>query len=107
MKTIKLALLIVLLLGAAGDAAAHGGGRVRFGVFVGPAWGAWGPWYPPPYYPPVIVREAAPPVYIERPAEPEPVAYWYYCNNSRAYYPYVRECPAGWLRVPAEPADQR
>lgn len=56
MKAIKLFLLIVLLFGAAGDAAAHGGGRVPFGVLVGPASGAWGPWYSPPGAPPLIVR---------------------------------------------------
>ncbi|PYN51000.1 MAG: peptidylprolyl isomerase [Candidatus Rokuibacteriota bacterium] len=24
---------------------------------------------------------------------------WYYCNDAKAYYPYVRECRSGWLRV--------
>jgi len=24
---------------------------------------------------------------------------WYYCNDTRAYYPYVRECPSGWQKV--------
>jgi len=24
---------------------------------------------------------------------------WYYCNDTRAYYPYVRECRSGWLQV--------
>jgi hypothetical protein len=28
---------------------------------------------------------------------------WYFCPNSNAYYPYVRECPGGWQRVPAQP----
>jgi len=23
----------------------------------------------------------------------------YYCNDAKAYYPYVRECPSGWRRV--------
>ena len=26
--------------------------------------------------------------------------WWYYCDQSSGYYPYVRECPTGWQRVP-------
>ena len=29
----------------------------------------------------------------------EPASSWYYCNDTKAYYPYVRECPSGWLQV--------
>jgi len=36
-------------------------------------------------------------------AAPVPQQDWYYCPNSNAYYPYVRECPGGWQRVPAQP----
>jgi len=25
--------------------------------------------------------------------------YWYYCADSQAYYPYVKECPGGWQQV--------
>jgi hypothetical protein len=28
---------------------------------------------------------------------------WYFCAGSNAYYPYVRECPGGWQRVPSQP----
>jgi FKBP-type peptidyl-prolyl cis-trans isomerase len=24
---------------------------------------------------------------------------WYYCSDSKAYYPYVRECPSSWQQV--------
>jgi FKBP-type peptidyl-prolyl cis-trans isomerase FkpA len=24
---------------------------------------------------------------------------WYYCNDAKTYYPYVRECPSGWVPV--------
>ena len=24
---------------------------------------------------------------------------WYYCNDTKAYYPYVSECPSGWPQV--------
>jgi hypothetical protein len=88
----------------------HGGGwhgRVYIG---GPWW--WGPpfpYYPYPYYPysyypysyyppyPPVVVDRGPQVYIERPLEP---GYWYYCPGAKAYYPTVRECAEGWIRVP-------
>jgi hypothetical protein len=61
-----------------------------------------------PYYPYAYSEPAAPPAeYIERgasqaaPAQPQ--ADWFYCAKSNAYYPYVRECPAGWQRVPSTP----
>ena len=28
---------------------------------------------------------------------------WFYCPDSKSYYPYVRECPGAWQRVPAQP----
>ena len=91
-----LALLIALL-----STAAFAHGRTSVGVYVGPA---WGPWYYPPYYypPPVVVLPPAPPppVYVEQaPAAPQNNNYWYYCPTNNGYYPYVKECPAGWLKV--------
>lgn len=68
------------------------------GAFLGvPSW--LGPWYPYPYYstPPVIVQQT-PPVYIEQ-SPPGQAAYWYYCQQAKAYYPYVKECPGGWMTV--------
>ena len=29
--------------------------------------------------------------------------YWYYCSNPQGYYPYVKECPAGWQKVAPQP----
>jgi hypothetical protein len=26
-------------------------------------------------------------------------SYWYYCQNPQGYYPYVKSCPAGWMKV--------
>ncbi len=99
--------LSVVLLGAAASAPAfawhHGG--VRFGVVVG---APFYPWYYPPYYyyPPYAyapVAPAAPTTYIEQgsgqAAPTQRSSYWYYCEASKTYYPYVKECPAGWLRV--------
>ncbi len=42
-----------------------------------------------PYY-------SAPP---EQYSSPPPQAYWYFCQNPEGYYPQVRACPEGWMRV--------
>ncbi len=93
--------------------AGHGHGHGKTRVYIGgsfwlgpPAWGPayygpgyWGPRYyaPPVYYapPPVIVQPA--PQYVERAQADDD--YWYYCETPRGYYPYVRSCPGGWMRV--------
>ena len=92
----------------------HHGPRFGFGVFIGPGYwpGYYGyPYYPSPYYyPPVVAVPAAPPTYVEQgDGEGDSAsgpAYWYYCTKSKAYYPYVKSCPGGWQRVPAQPADE-
>ncbi len=106
------------------DAAAHGPrGRIGLGVHIGvPGPFYWGPRYyyggpsfyysPPPYYysAPVIVEQ--PPVYVERgtnePAAPatQPASPgdWYFCTDPEGYYPYVKQCPGGWRKVPAQPS---
>ncbi len=110
-KIISAFLALALLLGMSG-AWAHG---ARVGVYFGPPV-VFGPaWYPAPYYyppaPVIVTQPAPPPVYIEQsPAPAAPVAapaaepaYWYYCKHSKAYYPYVKECAAGWERVLPQP----
>ena len=88
----------------------HGHGRV--GVFVGAplVFGGWA--YPSPFfYPPPVYYPWAlgyPPAYIERgqpvpPQEQPAPAYWYYCPDAKAYYPYVKECPGGWQQVIPQP----
>jgi hypothetical protein len=79
-------------------------------VFVGPGWYApYYPYYYPPYYPPYYAPYYYPPVsmppptYIERAPAIVP-GYWYYCGESQAYYPTVRECPEGWQQVAPQPA---
>jgi hypothetical protein len=91
-----------------------------FGWGVSPWWGpGWGPgWggFPAPLVvPPAVVIQPSPQIFIEQsppamappqaaaagpvgPAAPAP-HYWYYCAGSRTYYPYVRECPEGWMTV--------
>ena len=96
------------------------GGRARIGVFIGAPlvwsgfyarpyhWGYPYDYYPYPYwYPPGVAAPAWPQSYVERgdsgaDSTPAP-AYWYYCAAPKGYYPYVKKCPGGWQRVPAEP----
>jgi hypothetical protein len=114
MKAIlKFIVLAALAAGGVGSAYAHGGGHVGVGVVIGgPVWGPW--YYPPAYYPPAyyppayypapVVDHGAPPVYVEQTAPSAPAEnYWYYCASAQAYYPYVKECPAGWQRVAPQP----
>ena len=106
---------LLLVVASAGNAWADRGhfrGHSRLEVFIGPTWDPW--FYPQPFYypaPPIIIERAPPPVYIEQPQalqrQVEPTGYWYFCKASNAYYPYVKECPAGWQRVSPSPADQR
>jgi len=88
----------------------HGG--ADFDVWIGPGWGwgwGWDPFYYPYYSYPYYYNQA--PVVIQQPQEyvlpetssQEP-AYWYYCKESNGYYPYVKRCPGGWLRVVPTPA---
>jgi hypothetical protein len=108
--------LVTLALGALFSEAASAHGRVVVGVGVGfgyPGWGypGWGPyWGPAPYYygPPVVV--SAPPVtYIERhdsaQAAPASTDFWYYCEQSKTYYPYVKTCREGWKKVTPTPSE--
>ena len=111
MKKFAIALALVAA-GALGASPAfawhhhHHGPRGSLGLGFGPYWGPyWGPWGYAPYYPPTVVvaQPAAPTQYVER-AEPAPQAgYWYYCETSRGYYPYVKECATGWKAVPPAP----
>ncbi len=68
---------------------------IRSRVFIGASF-----FFPPVFFgPPVFL--APEPVYVQ-PPPPQP-AYWYYCESARAYYPYVQQCPEGWLEVVPRP----
>jgi hypothetical protein len=76
----------------------RGGVVIGGGVWLGPYWDPY--WYPGyyPYYPypyETVPVAAEPQTYIEQSGP----SYWYYCEGAKAYYPYVRECPGGWLTV--------
>ena len=96
---------LVLVLASPVPSFADGHGHWGFhGTFViGPGWG-WGPWwgapyYPYPYYsaPPAVVQQ--PPVYVDPAPTAQQANYWFYCQNPQGYYPYIQQCPAGWMRV--------
>jgi hypothetical protein len=104
----------------------HFGGHANFGVFLGAGllwpW-YYGPYYAPyyypySYYPPMVEVPSGPQVYIEEesvalapppqqraPAQ-APTSWWYFCQKTQSYYPYVKECPGGWQKVAPQPPTQ-
>ena len=98
----------------------HGGGR-----WWGPGWGAvWGlglwdltyPYYGYPYYgyydypyytyygqTPAVVQQPYDDTYAQPSRQPVATGYWYYCPNPQGYYPYVKRCPTGWMKVVPSP----
>ncbi len=118
MRKLTLALAILAVVAVPAQASEHGfrGGHEQFKhfnrfqhgfrgphVFVGPrVFIGPGPfWYPYPYayYPSPVVIEPAPQVYVQPPPAPPPQSYWYYCEDPKGYYPYVSQCPGGWMQV--------
>lgn len=103
-KAIKrLSASLIILLFVPMSVFAHGYRGYRTSIWIGPGWGpGWG--YPMPYYyapSPVIIQQPAPEYYFEAAPEQQPQepAYWYYCKNPEGYYPYVKQCPKGWMKV--------
>jgi hypothetical protein len=65
-------------------------------------------YWPQPYfyaerYPSTqVIVERQPQVYVQREpvaAVPQPSSYWYYCPDSKTYYPYAQTCPSPWMQV--------
>ena len=129
MKTPRIVLALVVTLAAAlasEPAFAQGprgprGPRVSIGIGFGfgapfaafpyyyPPYSYY-PYYYPAYYPAPVVVQQQPAVYVEQAApqvqqQPAAAGYWYYCADAHAYYPYVKECPAGWQRVAPQPGN--
>jgi len=120
MKRVVLATLIVLLLipsiSSARGWRRHRGGGVAVGFVGGFTTGIvldrlflppypervyYGPWrypyylYPTPSYaPPAVVAAPAPQLY-----QPSQQQYWYWCEDSQGYYPYIQSCPSNWKQV--------
>jgi len=112
--------------GAGASGPWHGGGRAGGwghgggwrGGYRGGGWGlGWDLWFPfylgaaydygydyPYYYAPYDY-----PVGDYAASPPAPVAvvpqkqYWYWCAQSKAYYPYVQTCAGAWQPVPTTP----
>jgi hypothetical protein len=88
-----------------------GAPRVSLGIVVGAPFGYYPQpyYYYPPNYPPIVTEPSLPPVYIEQgssqpaPAPSQGEGDWYYCAESQAYYPYVKECAEGWQHVAPQP----
>jgi len=115
LSRISLAVVAALLMSAVSGHAErfHGGG---WGHGWGPGWGPavelglglglWGlayPYYGYPYYPyytAPLVQQPSAEIYVE-PNSQQSVAptYWFYCQDSNGYYPYVKKCPSGWMKV--------
>jgi hypothetical protein len=116
MKRMLLLLVLALASGLVLAGGRHGHGhhhsRLSLGFHFGFPVGFYQPWYyypaPAYYYPaaPVVMQPAAPPVYVERSdVVPEGPGTWYFCREANSYYPYVKQCPGGWTRVPAQPSN--
>jgi hypothetical protein len=111
--------LLALLAATLFSAPALADSRIVFGLHFGvPApWPAPYYYYPsrpyyryyeypaPIHYPPPVAAAPVPYSGYAPPPAAEPFDSWYfYCAGSRSYYPYVRECPGGWERVPTAPS---
>jgi len=119
-KLMAVAMVALLaLVSFSAPASAHGRWRGGVNLSFGLPFAYWGPRFygPPPVYytPPSYYYSAAPAyappaptTYVERddppPAEAAPAqpVWWYWCESARGYYPYVKECPGGWRRVPPQ-----
>lgn len=83
-------------------------------------------YYDDPYPSTVIIERRSPPEYVEKadvegrpapspstseqataaapaPSQIKATNWWYWCESSKKYYPYVKECAGGFERVPPQP----
>lgn len=116
---ISLAVIAVLLMSVMSSQAErfYGGGWGRgWGPAVGLGLGLWGlsyPYYGNPYYPyyyhptPIVVQPSTEMYLQPAPQQSMEPSYWYYCQDPKGYYPYVKRCPNGWMKVvPSAPQPQ-
>ncbi|MGO8987283.1 MAG: hypothetical protein ACLQGU_22330 [bacterium] len=85
-------------------------GRFGYGWWGYPYWWDY-PYYPyyypysypyyDPYYDGGYGEPPVPPQGVTPPAESgqQQPSYWHFCQNPEGYYPYVKECPGGWMKV--------
>lgn len=62
-------------------------------------------WYAYPYPPGTVVinQPATSPPADATNSPGTPAQDWYYCRESKAYYPYVKTCAGKWEKVPSTP----
>ncbi len=125
MKTIKLLRLIAVLFGSitGGSIWARGGhhgghhhGGHHYGGFglglgygLGYGYGGYWPYYGGYGYGGYDYDGGSPSVvYIQKEDGAQAPTgsqsnYWYYCRNPEGYYPHVKKCPNGWMKVVPQP----
>ncbi len=100
-KVLLVSAVFSLLAMSAMPAQAHGHGHGHFAgsIWLGPGW-----WGPPAYsyYSPVVVERQGISDAVQ--LQEEQPYYWYFCPDAKNYYPYVKKCPKGWLKVVPPPA---
>jgi hypothetical protein len=83
------------------------GGRSGIGIWLGPGWSGVADYSYYPYYPvyqePPAIAPQQPDIYVQSTPQPEQSSYWYYCQNPKGYYPYVKKCQSGWMKVVPTP----
>ena len=89
----------------------YGSGFYGPGSYGYRSYGYPDPFFSRPYYsyPPTVVVPVTPPVYIQQEQARtvrQQTNYWHYCQNPEGYYPYVKNCPGGWLQVAPQPPAQ-
>jgi hypothetical protein len=99
---------VIMACATAGQAERFHGGGWGWGPALGIGLlglGLWEATYPHYVYPePVIVQQPVTEVYVQpAPRRSAESGYWYYCQNPEGYYPYVRRCPNGWMKVVPSP----
>jgi hypothetical protein len=114
-KFIRISVLIVsLLMACSMPSQARGGGRggwgwgpaLGVGLFGLGLWEISRPYYSYPYYsyPAPVVQQPLQEIYVQpAPQQPATTGYWYFCQNPEGYYPYVKQCPDGWMKVVPSP----
>jgi len=115
MKTIirTLVLIVAVLMACTTPSQARGGGHggwgwgpaLGIGLFSLGLWEISRPYYSYPYY--AYPAQPIHDIYVQpAPQQPPATGYWYYCRNPEGYYPYVKRCLNGWMKVVPSPPQQ-
>jgi hypothetical protein len=58
------------------------------------------------YWPAPVLVERQPQIYVQQQGLASAPNYWYFCPDTRTYYPYAQNCPSAWLKVLPENSPQ-